>query len=77
MKTVHEKVGVAVAGRIVSAGRMALAGIRAQCAYMTMGQAIIALAALAVQRGIPSKEIDSRDIVAFTVEHGPFLYRAT
>jgi len=61
---------ITVAGRIVSAERMALAGIRAQCVCMAMGQAMGAAAALAVQRGLPSKEIDSRDIVALTVEHG-------
>jgi hypothetical protein len=59
-----------VAGRIVSAERVALAGIRAQCTCMAMGQAMGAAAALAVQRGVASREIDSRDIVALTVEHG-------
>ena len=59
-----------VAGRHVSADRQALAGIRAQCTCMAMGQAMGAAAALAVKRGIPSREIDSRDIVALTVEHG-------
>jgi hypothetical protein len=59
-----------VAGRIVSAERVALAGIRAQCTCMAMGQAMGAAAALAVQRGVPSREISSRDIVALTVEHG-------
>jgi len=61
---------ITVAGRIVSADRVALAGIRAQCTCMAMGQAMGAAAALAVQRGVPSREIDSRDIVALTVEHG-------
>jgi len=61
---------ITVAGRIVSAERMALAGIRAQCACMAMGQAMGAAAALAVHRGIPSREIDARDVVALTVEHG-------
>jgi hypothetical protein len=59
-----------VAGRIVSAEVVALAGIRAHCTCMAMGQAMGAAAALAVQRGVPSREIDSRDIVALTVEHG-------
>jgi hypothetical protein len=59
-----------VAGRIVSADRQALAGIRAQCTCMAMGQAMGAAAALAVQRGVPSRQIDSKDIVALTVEHG-------
>jgi hypothetical protein len=35
-----------------------------------MGQAMGAAAALAVQRGAASRDIDSRDIVALTVEHG-------
>ena len=61
---------VTVAGRIVSAERVALAGIRAQCTCMAMGQAMGAAAALAVQHGVASREIDSRDIVALTVEHG-------
>ncbi|MEN8244067.1 MAG: FAD-dependent oxidoreductase [Thermodesulfobacteriota bacterium] len=61
---------ITVAGRIVSAERMALAGIRAQCTCMAMGQAMGAAAALAVRRGIPSGKIDAGDIVALTVEHG-------
>jgi hypothetical protein len=59
-----------VAGRIVSADRVALAGIRAQCTCMAMGQAMGAAAALAVKKGIPSREINVKDIVALTVEHG-------
>jgi len=61
---------ITVAGRIVSADRWALAGIRAQCTCMAMGQAMGAAAALAVQRGAPSRDIPARDIVALTVEHG-------
>jgi len=61
---------ITVAGRIVSAERMALAGIRAQCTCMAMGQAMGAAAALAVRSGVPSREIDAKDIVALTVEHG-------
>jgi len=61
---------ITVAGRIVSANRIALAGIRAQCICMAMGQAMGAAAALAVQRKIPSRDISSQDIVALTVEHG-------
>jgi len=61
---------ITVAGRIVSSERMALAGIRAQCTCMAMGQAMGAAAALAVKRGVPSRDVDSRDIVALTVEHG-------
>jgi 2-polyprenyl-6-methoxyphenol hydroxylase-like FAD-dependent oxidoreductase len=61
---------ITVAGRNVSANRIAFAGIRAQCICMAMGQAAGAAAALAVQRGLASREIDSRDIVALTVEHG-------
>ncbi len=59
-----------VAGRIVSAERVAFAGIRAQCACMAMGQAMGAAAALAVQRGLPSRAVPAADIVALTVEHG-------
>lgn len=59
-----------VAGRIVSAHRVAVAGIRAQCICMAMGQAMGAAAALAVKRKTPSREINSKDIVALTVEHG-------
>jgi len=61
---------ITVAGRIVSAHRVALGGIRAQCICMAMGQAMGAAAALAVQRKIPSREISAKDIVALTVEHG-------
>jgi hypothetical protein len=61
---------ITVAGRIVSAERMALAGIRAQCTCMAMGQAMGAAASLAVKRGVPSREINAADIVALTIEHG-------
>jgi hypothetical protein len=61
---------ITVAGRIVSAERMALAGIRAQCTCMAMGQAMGAAAYLAVKKGVPSREIDASDIVALTIEHG-------
>jgi len=61
---------ITVAGRIVSADRVSLAGIRAQCTCMAMGQAMGAAAALAIKKGVPSREIDAKDIVALTVEHG-------
>lgn len=61
---------ITVAGRIISADRVALAGIRAQCTCMAMGQAMGAAAVLAVKRDVPSRQIDSKDIVALTVEHG-------
>ena len=61
---------ITVAGRIASAERMALAGIRAQCTCMAMGQAMGAAAALAIQKGIASREVEPKDIVALTVEHG-------
>lgn len=61
---------ITVAGRIVSAHRVAAAGIRAQCICMAMGQAMGAAAALAAQRKIPSREISPKDVVALTVEHG-------
>jgi len=61
---------ITVAGRIVSAHRVAMAGIRAQCICMAMGQAMGAAAALAVQQETPSRNISSKDIVALTVEHG-------
>jgi hypothetical protein len=61
---------ITVAGRIVSADRVAFAGIRAQCTCMAMGQAMGAAAAIAIQRGVASREIDSRDVVAVTLEHG-------
>ena len=59
-----------IAGRIISSERRALAGLRAQCTCMAMGQATGAAAALAVQRGVPSREVPAEDIVALTVEHG-------
>jgi len=61
---------ITVAGRIVSAERMALAGIRAQCTCMAMGQAMGAAAALAVKKGIASRDVKPKDIVALTREHG-------
>ena len=61
---------ITVAGRNVSANRIAFAGIRAQCICMAMGQATGAAAALAVQRGVATRDVGSRDIVALTVEHG-------
>lgn len=61
---------ITVAGRIVSADRVAFAGIRAQCTCMAMGQAMGATAALAVKKGVPSREIKVKDIVALTIEHG-------
>jgi 2-polyprenyl-6-methoxyphenol hydroxylase-like FAD-dependent oxidoreductase len=59
-----------VAGRNVSANRIAFAGIRAQCTCMAMGQAMGAAAALAVQRRVPSRDVPAADVVALTVEHG-------
>lgn len=61
---------ITVAGRILSADRVALAGIRAQCSCMAMGQAMGAAAALAIKSGQASRDIPARDIVAMTVEHG-------
>ena len=59
------------AGRIASAERMALAGIRAQCTCMAMGQAMGAAAALAVKKAIPSREVSPTDIVALCVPDTP------
>jgi len=61
---------ITVAGRNISANRIAFAGIRAQCTCMAMGQAMGAAAALAVQKNAASRDVDSRDIVAVTIEHG-------
>jgi hypothetical protein len=61
---------ITAAGRIVSADRVAFAGVRAQCTCMAMGQAMGAAAALAVQRAVASREVPSQDVVALTVEHG-------
>jgi len=61
---------ITVAGRIVSADRVAFAGIRAQCTCMAMGQAMGAAAGLAIKKGVASREVDSRDVVAVTIEHG-------
>lgn len=61
---------ITVAGRNVSANRVAFAGIRAQCTCMAMGQAMGAAAALGIKRGIASRDVESKDIVALTVEHG-------
>ena len=61
---------ITIAGRHISSDRVAMAGIRAQCTCMAMGQAMGAAAALAVQKGVPSRDIPAQDIVALTVEHG-------
>ena len=61
---------ITIAGRHISSERVAMAGIRAQCTCMAMGQVTGAAAALAVKKGIPSREVNPRDIVALTVEHG-------
>jgi hypothetical protein len=61
---------ITVAGRNVSANRVAFAGIRAQCTCMAMGQAMGAAAALAIRRGTTSRAISSQDIVDLTIEHG-------
>jgi hypothetical protein len=37
---------------------------------MAMGQAMGAAAALAILKGVASRDIHSQDIVAVTVEHG-------
>jgi len=51
---------ITVAGRNVSANRVAFAGIRAQCTCMAMGQAMGAAAALAIKRGVASREVNSQ-----------------
>jgi len=61
---------ITVAGRNISANRVSFAGIRAQCICMAMGQAMGAAAALAILKGVASRDIRSQDIVAVTVEHG-------
>jgi hypothetical protein len=61
---------ITVAGRNISANRVSFAGIRAQCICMAMGQAMGAAAALAIKRGVASRDIPSKDIVAVTIEHG-------
>ena len=61
---------ITVAGRNVSASRIAFAGIRAQCTCMAMGQAMGAAAALAVQRGVASRDVPTADVIALTIEHG-------
>ncbi|WP_068085619.1 FAD-dependent oxidoreductase [Polycladidibacter stylochi] len=59
-----------VAGRILSADRKSLAGIRAQCTCMAMGQAVGAAAALAVKQGKYSRDVAIADILALTIENG-------
>ena len=61
---------ILVAGRCVSSDRLANSGLRVQASCMAMGQAMGAAAALAVKKGTASRDIDARDIVALTVEHG-------
>jgi len=59
-----------VAGREISSDRVSLAGLRAQCTCMAMGQAAGAAAALGIQRGVASRELSARDVRALTEEHG-------
>ena len=61
---------ITIAGRHISSDRIAMAGLRAQCTCMAMGQALGAAAALAVKKGIPSREVNPEDILALTIEHG-------
>lgn len=61
---------ITIAGRHLSSDRVAMAGLRAQCTCMAMGQAMGAAAAIAVKKGLPSREISARDIVNMTKEHG-------
>jgi len=61
---------ITVAGRNISANPVSFAGIRAQCICMAMGQAMGAAAALAVQKGMASREVSSKEIIAVTMEHG-------
>ncbi len=61
---------ILVAGRIISSDRKSLAGLRAQCTCMAMGQAAGAAAAIAIRRSIPSREVPAKEILAMTVAHG-------
>ncbi|PVZ81048.1 hypothetical protein C9426_32125 [Serratia sp. S1B] len=61
---------ITIAGRILSADRVSLAGIRAQCTCMAMGQAVGAAATLAIKRGCYSRNVPAEDILALTIEHG-------
>ena len=85
LKSITETVDVVVAGGgtaghiaalqaaragVRTSDRIAFAGIRAQCTCMAMGQAMGAAAALAIKKGVPSREIPAKEIVAVTVEHG-------
>ena len=61
---------ITIAGRILSSDRRSLAGLRAQCTCMAMGQAMGAAAALACQRGGASRDVPASDILSVTYEHG-------
>jgi hypothetical protein len=61
---------ITIAGRIISSDRKSLAGIRAQCTCMAMGQAMGAAAALACSRGVASRDVPVDDIISVTLEHG-------
>ncbi len=62
--------GFLLAGRIIASERKALAGLRAQCTCMAMGQAAGAAAALAVREGCASRDVPAEEIRALTGEHG-------
>ncbi|MCG8571686.1 MAG: FAD-dependent oxidoreductase [Spirochaetes bacterium] len=61
---------ILVIGRIISSDRKSLAGLRAQCTCMAMGQVAGAAAALGIKRKISSREVPAKDIVQLTVDHG-------
>lgn len=60
---------ITIAGQILSADRTLNAGIRSPCARMTVARAL-GTAALDVERGMHSGDIDRRDVSAVALQDG-------
>jgi hypothetical protein len=58
-----------IAGRCVSSDRLANSALRIEASCMAMGQAVGAAAAIAVKRGIPSRQVPLQEIRALLRKH--------
>lgn len=61
------------AGRCISSDRLANSALRVQASCMAMGQGAGAAAALAVQRGVASRDVPIPDLRALLLAHGAIL----
>jgi len=65
--------GLLVAGRCISATSVAAASLRVMPAAMAIGEAAGTAAALAVQRGVPPRSVNSAELIATLKSRGAFL----